>query len=267
MKKKTHFIVLAAGLQESSLLIPKSLVPLGHHPMVCILVETLLEIENVEVHLLVSSVHETLFGREMKRWFPRHEIHVFGSEGVTTSESLFAFLQKNKEWENDHPCHIVQSNFPLLSRSALEHFLHVSTSSPSAVLGVNKTRWNEDRVLRNVVVQEGYVTAIEDSSFNQVGFLACSKFSTGTLRQHLPTTKKYHEIISRVEEKPFLVKLQSYPIELDSIGIRTSGDKTFAEHKFMEKEHADFLTQCYCIWKECRSMEARIVKLENQSKK
>jgi hypothetical protein len=236
--------------------------------MVCILVETLLEIENVEVHLLVSSLHETLFRREMKRWFPRHDIHVWGSDGVTTSESLFAFLQENKEWEDDHPCHIVQSNFPLLSRSALEHFLHVSSHSPSAVLGVNKTRWNEDRVLKNLVVDNtGYVTAIEESSFAQVGFLACSKFPAGILRQHLPGTKKYYEMIPLCQEKPFLVKLQSYPIELDSIGIRTAGDKTFAEHKFMEKQHADFLTQCYCIWKECRSMEARIQELEKQLKK
>lgn len=259
-----HFIVLAGG---ATLLIPQALVPLGHHPMVCILLKTLLEFDNVLIHLVVSCPHETMFQREMRRWFPNHEIDVFGSHGSTTSESLLDFFIA-KKWPADHDVFIVQSNFPLLSRAAVEHFLHFSARAPTAVLGVNRSRWNEDRALRNLVVgDDGAVVAIEEGNFTHSGFLACSKFTVAILQDHLPGCQDYYEVVARCPEKPLLVKLQSYPIELDSIAIRTTGDKTFAEHKFMEKEHADYLSQCYCIWKECKNMEERIQKLEAQVKK
>lgn len=264
MKKECHLIVLAGGLQErASLLIPQALVPLGHHPMVCILVKTLLEVNNVSIHLVVSSPHDTIFKREMRRWFPTSDIEVFGSMGSTTSESLLEFLIA-KEWPDDTTVVVLQSNFPLLSRGALEHFLHFSEGASSAVLGVNRSKWNEDRALRNLVVEDGRVVSVEKSNFTQLGFLACSQFSTGDLRRHLPGCEDYYEIVAKCEEKPVLVRLHSYPVELDSISIRTTGDKTFAEHKFMEKQHADYLSQCYCIWRECRNLEERIQKLETQ---
>jgi len=267
MKKNIHFIVLAGGLQvgNTSLLIPHSLIPLGHHPMVCILIKTLLQWDNVHVHVLVSDSHETLFRREMRRWFPEKPVHVFASTGQTTSQSILEFL-KEKTWAPDHAIHIVQSNLPLLSKHALEHFMHVSAPLTSAVLGVNKTKWNEDRTLRNLVVLDGVVTSIEKSNFTHLGFLACCKFPVSLLLEHLPHCQDYYEMVERCEEKPWLVELKSYPIELDSITVRTAGDKTYAEHKFMEKEHADYLSQCYCIWKECRSMQARIEKLEERLK-
>jgi hypothetical protein len=74
-------------------------------------------------------------------------------------------------------------------------------------------------------------------------------------------------MVALLEEKPLFVRIASFPAELDSIQIRTTGDKTFAEHKFMERQHADYLTQCYCIWKECKTMDERLFKIEQQLSK
>jgi len=271
MKKELHFIILAGGFQDSSLLMPQALLPLGHHPMVCILIKTLLALDhaNIHVHVIASKTHQILFQREMRRWFPSDQVHVVGTLGSTTAESLLEFLD-HRQWADDVSCFVLQSNCPLLSGASLEHFIHVSSHSPSAVLGMNKTKWNEDRALHNVRLSEqekDRVVRIDHANFEHVGFLGCTKCTVGLLRNHLPGCSRYFEMLEHMEEKPLLVKVSSFPVELDSIQIRSTGDKTFAEHKFMEKQHADYLSQCYCIWKECKQMEERLQTIERQLKK
>jgi len=269
MKKEIRFIIMAGGFQESSLLIPHALVPLGHHPMICILVKTILSLDqDITIHVIASLPHQALFEREMKRWYPSAVIEVFGATGSTPSASLHQFLFA-KQWDPEVSCYILQSNAPLLSLGTLDHFLRVSAKASSAVAGIPRTKWNEDRGLHHLVIneEEGRVLAIEKTPFTDVGFLSVAKFPTRLLLEHLPVCASYHEMVARLEEKPVLVRVPSFPVELDSLQIRSPADKTFVEHKFMEKQHADYLTQCYCIWKECRNLEARIEALESPQRK
>ena len=269
MRKEIRFMILAGGFQESSLLIPHALIPLGHHPMICILLKTILSLDqDTTIHVIASLPHQALLEREMKRWFPTEPIEVFGSTGSTPSESLVQFLSA-KKWDPEASCHVLQSNAPLVSHATLDHFLRASTKASSAVAGIPKTKWNEDRGLHNLVVGDDgdCVHAIEKTPFTDVGFLSVAKYPAGVLLEHLPGCASYHEVVARLEKKPLLVRVPSFPVELDSLQIRSPADKTFVEHKFMEKQHADYLTQCYCIWKECRNMEARIQALESQQKK
>ena len=267
MKKELLFIILAGGYQDSSLLMPQALVPLGHHPMICILLKTILGLDQeIKVHIIASLSHKGLFEKEMKRWFPLDRVEIFGSTGSTTSSSLVQFLSK-QDWTPEQSFYVLQSNAPFLSHATLEHFLHVSADVPSAVLGISKTKWNEDRGLHPMVVREGRVETIGQGVWTEMGFLGASKFSMGMASTSLFSCSKYHDMVALLEEKPLFVRIASFPAELDSIQIRTTGDKTFAEHKFMERQHADYLTQCYCIWKECKTMDERLFKIEQQLSK
>jgi hypothetical protein len=236
--------------------------------MVCILIKTLLELEDVRVSLLVQKQHEGVFKREMKRWFASQDIEIFGSVAADTAGSLYAFLQY-KGWKGDEACLVLQSDFPLVSKMTLEHFVQASENAACAVLGTNRTRWNEDRPLHALVLNKDgdRVESIEDGYFEDYGFIPCTKFIVSLLLEHLPACRRYYEVVHRSEEKPVFVKAQAYPIEMDSISIQSAGDKTFAENKFMEKQHAEFLSQCYCLWNRCKNMEQRLQTVEHQLKK
>lgn len=261
-----YFVVMAICSSLSlSLLIPTPLVPLGHHPMICILIKSILECENDgTVVIIVKQDYETMFEREMKRWFPDKSIIILGTVSSSSSQALFSFVEK---FPSVDVCYVTQSDFPLITQDAIEQFMHQTSNIPFAVMGINKTRWNKDRNLYNMELDSDRVTMIEKKPFESIGFLPFIKCPLIILKKHLLSTENYFEVIHECEKKPFLVKIHSCAIEIDSISVVSASDKTFAEHKYLEKEHAMYLTQCYSIWNCYKQLDERITRLENKSKK
>jgi len=266
-KKKNHFVVFAYDGHFNFNRLPPALVPLGHHPIICILLKTIVDCEKeCVITLLVQREHVQLFENEMKRWFPQQEnIHIFGTTCGSSASILLEYIQSTSD--TDDTFILLNTLFPLLCQSTLEHFLAQSQETNFSLLCVNKSRWN---IARNLIIADIkkdkvhrlYKKNDDEKTERGFYFISCTKASKQILQEILPTVDEYWEIVNQSTTKALFVTIQSYPVELDSISIDTASDKIYAEHKFVEKQHADYLSHCYCLWNTCKNIDARIEKLE-----
>lgn len=99
-----------------------------------------------------------------------------------------------------------------------------------------------------------------------MGVLPFSIFPVSLLYEGLPLIvgQSYTDIVRVLEEKPVLIPIQSYVTDLDTIQVISSEDKNFAEHKFLEKQYADWLLRTYSLWTECKKLDQRIDQLEKK---
>lgn len=276
--RNRHFIIFANPAPFSSTLTPPPLIPLGHQPMICILLQTLNDVaKGSPTTLIVRPETRTMFEREMRRWFPGWDISIWASLNEKTSAAdLLACLQdmtKPEYSEKDALC-LLQWDFPLISKTTLDDFLFFAEDKEFAVLGAGYTRWNKDRPLYPMEHRDHRVVSVAletltptETGKSLVALVPCVEATRGLLLKTLPLVKEYFEILNVAETRAWLCRLPPHPSELDTISIRCSQDKVFAEHRFMEKKHADFLSQCFALWNRCKMMDQRIETLENMLKK
>jgi hypothetical protein len=267
-KKKNHFVVFAYDGHFNFNRLPPALVPLGHHPIICILLKTILDCDKeCVITLLVQTEHGQLFENEMKRWFPQQDnIQIFGITCGSSASILLQYVRSIPDTDDD-PVILLNTLFPLLCQSTLEHFLAQSQETNFSVLCVNKSRWNISRNLIIADIKKDRVHRLSKKNDDEKTdrgfyFISCMKASKNMLRETLVRVDDYWEIVNQSTTKAFFVSIQSYSIELDSISIDTAADKIYAEHKFVEKQHADYLSHCYCLWNTYKNIDARIEKLE-----
>jgi len=154
-----YFVILAVQ-QTLSILIPSALVCIGHFPMICILIKSLREViekDDNEIHILVRQEYESLFKKELKRWFPFDTLHIFAVSSESSANGLMEWITQHldKQKNLSDEVYVLQSDFPLLSSDTLRYCMrYTATHSerPFAMLAVNKTLANENRGLLNVVI-------------------------------------------------------------------------------------------------------------------
>jgi len=286
-----YFIIFALE-QTLSILTPSALVCIGHYPMICILLKSLKEVidkDRYEIHILVRQEYESLFRREMKRWFPFDVLHLFPVRTECSVRGLWEWVTRHRDPERPRVAtedleqvFVMQSDFPLFSSDTLRSFLFQVSQLPSpfAVLAVKKTPLHEGRGLWNVVFcphDSNKICRIEKMPCDLWGFLPLmvipmSRLHDGlvALHQHHKagvatwSTMSYTDIVEMLEEKPWLVAVQGYLVDMDTIRVITAEDKNFAEHKFLEKQYAEWLLQTYSLWTECKKMDERLGLLEKR---
>lgn len=280
MTTKYSFIILAGGFgtsfQVSYPSVPKSLIPLGHNPSICILLETLLDLQNLldTIYVIVFDRHLESFKKEINRWFMNKEIikiiSVPDTEGTATSVQHFL---------DTHPCKnedliILYSNMPLIHRSTLKDFMFQCAQENSvANILVSKIKNNKDYEKAIIV---------EDKATKIVSFLDmdCSSeycflntlFIKKTLLENLlpliepnPLTTEFeiNDIVSLLPEGSDFYVLNPYQANKECILVKKTEDKNFAEEVYLEHRNSHFIHQCYGLWKKCDTFENRLNYIES----
>lgn len=269
-----RFIILAGGKYAEHP--PSPLHPLqslgGYTPMVCILLQSIFHSHfclDYSVHLIVNHDQVTLFEKTVRMWFPDENVETFGSyDTVSSSQAVLHFLSQKKEWHDTTPIVLLVCSHPMMSQTTLEHFVSYCTGKQFVTTAIHKTKWNQERHLYNICLDEHdslRVNDIEKNVFTDIGWVPLIHARKHFWEQYLKTTVTIREVVSMVpdSEKPILYYIHSFPLETDSLCIKTIDDKILGSHKFLEKHHVDFLNQCYYIWSECKKLEERIKTLES----
>jgi hypothetical protein len=269
-----RFIILAGGKyaeHPSSPLHPLQSLG-GYTPMVCVLLQSLFHSHfclEYSVHLLVNHDQVLLFEKTVRMWFPNEKVEIFGTHDVdSSSQAVLTFLGQKTDWEDTTSCTLLVCSHPMISQTTLEHFVSYCTGKQFVTTAIHKTKWNQERHLYNISVAENdslRMTDIENNLFADIGWVPLIHAPKHFWEHYLKMTVNIREVVTVVpqSDKPIIYYIHSFPLETDSLCIKTIDDKILGSHKFLEKHHVDFLNQCYFIWSECKKLEERIQTLES----
>lgn len=284
MKLRCTVFILAGGFGTSFQLlhpsVPKPLIPLGHNPCLCILLETLIELSDLieNIHILVFERHMERFKKEISRWFfhSMDRIHILAMPDTQgTAKSIRYALDQLKNTTERHIL-LLHSNMPLISKITLadfiQHSLTEDVDEPLSVL-VSKIKNQENE--RVVLSKEdpSRITAIvrapHPSAFSFLNTFMIHRSLLEELidRVETDTVSSEYEIanivaLSTTGAKMFCV--HPYVANRECIIIRKADDKNFAEEMYMEHRNNIFIQQCYGLWKKCNTFESRLSYLEDK---
>jgi len=275
MKKKFSIIILAGGFGTSLQIlypsIPKALVPLGHVPSLCIQIETLLELDNLidNIYVLVFKRHLYSFEKEINRWFYNNEkikiISLPDCQG--TAKSIDFFLQQ-KDLMNEHII-IIYSNIPLISKFTLKDFLIHCTNQEQdliAIVAKLKKKKEYDYAIINNNEDLVKINSQDVSEFYFLNVFYIEKKILNLIPKIKPdeNTKEYNinEIVGLYEGKKGIYILNPYIANKECIIINKLEDKNFAEEIYLENRNANFIHQCYGLWRQCEQFENRLYYIE-----
>jgi hypothetical protein len=280
MNHKFNVILLAGGFGTTFQMIypsvPKALIPLGHNPCICILIETLLELQDIEnIHVLAFERHVDRFKKEINRWFFNHNRITITSLPDTpgTAKSIEYFL--TKKMIKSPNILLLHSNMPLISKNTIRdlmaHFLEQGNDIMCLVSKLKNTE-NDTVVLENNETIVRIISGSKDSeSSSDFCFLNTMAIKLDVLEKNLPKivchpeTNEYNitDIVKHNESKSGIYMLNPYMANKECIMIRKVDDKNFAEETYMEHRNAMFIHQCYGLWKKCEIFENRLQFLES----
>lgn len=274
MKHNFTVFLLAGGFGTSFQMmypsIPKALIPLGHNPCICILLETLLEIGEIDcINVLVFERHLEKFKKEISRWFFNHNIINVISLPDTqgTSKSIEYMLEKHAI-ENENIL-ILHSNMPLISKITLQDMMnHFIEQKENLMCLVSKLKNTENE--RAVVKNNEQIIDISTSASSEYSYLNTIAIKLSLLKELIPKidctpdTNEYniHDIV-KLAKKSAIYNLNPYTANKECVMIKKTDDKNFAEEIYMEHRNANFIHQCYGLWKKCDIFENRLQFLES----
>uniref|UniRef100_A0A6C0K5S2 MobA-like NTP transferase domain-containing protein n=1 Tax=viral metagenome TaxID=1070528 RepID=A0A6C0K5S2_9ZZZZ len=285
MKSKCTVFILAGGFGTSFQLlypsVPKPLVPLGHNPSLCILLETLLELSDHidHIYILVFERHCEKFKREIFRWFynDHDRIHLITMpDPQGTAKSIQYALEdlKKKGTMVERHLLLLHSNMPLISKITLadfiQHSLTEDSEEPVSVLVSKIKNLDNERV---VVSDEDRITAIVPSPHPSPFCYLNTIMIHRVILEHLvdrieqnTATSEYdiEQIVALYSTGAKMFCIHPYVANKECIIIRKVDDKNFAEEMYMEHRNNIFIQQCYGLWKKCNVFESRLSFLESK---
>lgn len=283
MKTKLSTILLAGGFgtsfQSIYPSIPKPLIPLGHNPCVCILLETLLQISEIDnIFVLIFKRHLSNFEKEINRWFfNKKNIFLIPLDDTPgTAKSIEKMIHHKQLHEN---VLILYSNMPLLTKSTiLDYINHYYENESSMMILVSRLKnyQNYDHV---IIHDDHHVVDIIDkvmqsnTAIPHYCYLNSMIMKLSILLENIKNidcnsiTKEYDikDIIKIYQSKGISYHLlNSYIANKECIIINKIEDKNYAEEIYMEQRNSIFIYQCYGLWKKCEIFENRLSNLESK---
>jgi len=277
MNHKFNVILLAGGFGTSFQMlypsVPKALIPLGHNPCICILLETLLELPDIEsIHVLAFERHLERFKKEINRWFFNYNTITITSLPDTqgTAKSIEYFLKQNPIKNSN--ILILQSNMPLVSKITLKDLMYNFVQQENDILCLISKLKNTEHD-KAIVENNERVTEIvpwNQDTLLEFCFLNIMAIKLSVLEKNIskiscnPETNEYNitDIVKCHDKKASAYILNPYVANKECISIRKVDDKNFAEEVYMEHRNSMFITQCYGLWKKCEIFENRLQFLE-----
>ncbi|NDE15016.1 hypothetical protein EBZ80_08815 [bacterium] len=246
MEKRLVAVVAAARANP----VFHPLIPLAHNPCLCILLETVLSVSGVEeIRVLAHPEQKAVIQTELNRWFPEERISIH----TRWDDAL-------RDLGDDDRVLVVQTEFPLLSRSTLLQLTRDERSDDGAVLLASR--------LRN----HGLYTGLTDDGFrrypdnDQEGTTCFCGAAVAPVRSFVPILSLLEEDADHVVamERAGLLWLSPATAAKECAVLRSHEDKNYLEEVYMENRNADFIYQFYSLWKRCSLIESRLESLEEK---
>lgn len=282
MNQKLSVIILAGGFSTSLAQFnpgtPKALIPLGHNPCICILIESILELSSFidKIYVLFFKKYKAMFEKEIKRWFQNMDniIMVSQDDPPGTGKSIELFLQEHDDSIHENLL-ILHSNMPLLSKTTMKDFITESFIE-KADKNILISKINNYKEYHQVEIQKERVQKIVDKSdqvsnerpfcFMNTIFIKKSILQSLVPRIPLDPFDNEYKIYKMVELDPdgfqYFV-MNPYIANKECVLIYRQEDKNFAEEIYLEYRNTIFIHQCYGLWKKCEIFENRINQIED----
>lgn len=279
-------VIICAGgfgtsFQSSYPSTPKPLVPLGHNPSICILLETVLELDEIDtIYILIFKRHLDLFQKEINRWFyDKSNIVLYPLPDTQgTGKSIEHLVNKNKiKSEN---LIIMYSNMPLISKITLKDMIHCFTSENQSLQCLvsklkNKNEYDGTVLLDNEILKEIIPVIETPTSSSDYSFLNIILIKRDLLSQLIPKlcahkmTGEYYitDIIKNYKKGANVFIINPYIANKECVIVKKMEDKNFAEEIYMEHRNIMFINQCYGLWKKCEIFENRLQFIETALKR
>jgi choline kinase len=271
MNKKIFSVIILSGGFGTSMRhlypdIHKSLIPLGHSPMICILIDTIKDLNNIDdIYILIYEKYLAQFKKEINRWFlNRHNIHIIPQkdpEGTILSMKQFLDLNICKN-EN---LLIFYSNTPLLSKSTVDDFIHncsLNTEKGCVLVSKLKNRPEYDKlyVKDEMIINE--IDELHEYSICNLIYLPKRLFIYAST--DFKNDCNFLDLIKSSSYQDFNVYIiNPYIANKECIIIKKIEDKNFAEEVYTEYRNTLFIHQCYGLWKKCDYFENRLKWIED----
>lgn len=281
MNSKFSFILLAGGfgtsLREHYPNIHKSLIPINNIPSICILLETLLQLDEFIqiIYIICFKRYASSFHKQIsKRFYNNYKIKLISVEDNEGSALSCKFFMDHHTIESDNIC-ILNSNIPLLSFYTLSEFINNSIDKTINICVSNLKKNIED--YEKFVNQDDtlFIESHLNLDIENNDFIYCNLFfiKKTILKNSLLNLQKNsysheYEIFDifnylNLNINNFYI-VNSYVANKEFILLKSNDDKNMIEDFFIEKKNAIFITQCYEFWKKFDSLENRIHFLENK---
>jgi bifunctional N-acetylglucosamine-1-phosphate-uridyltransferase/glucosamine-1-phosphate-acetyltransferase GlmU-like protein len=278
-------IILAGGfgtsLQTYYSNIPKALIPIGHNPCICILLETLIEFDDIisDIHIVIFERYYDLFCKEISRWFYNNKkIKIISINDTQGTAKSIEYIMDNKFDNMNNDILILHSNMPLISKITLKDFIYNYKNKNFKFLSLvskltNKNEYDKALIIDNDNIKEiVYFKEIVDHSQFEYSFLNTILIKKTLLQALIKTitintlSEEFHiiDIFKNSEIKSKAYVLNPYIANKECVIIKKNEDKNFAEENYLERRNIMFINQCYSLWKKCEIFENRISFLEKK---
>jgi len=281
MNFKVSVVLLSGGygtaFRETYPSLHKSLIPIHNTPSICILIETLLQLEDYidMIYIVCFRRHAVSFHKEISRRFYNNYrlqiVSVEENQGTTVSFQSFLTQQPNV---SSNLC-ILYSNMPLISQYTLREFMSqckhqnkvIAVSSlKKNVLDYHKivTHHDNEREAFRIISRHDTDLPSFDYIFCNLFFIKTVSLLEGSLNLN-PHSQEYEifDILPPCLSDELYI-IHSYVAVRECTLLVSTEDKEFIEESYTERKNAFFITQCYQIWKKIESYDHRLHLLEQR---
>jgi bifunctional N-acetylglucosamine-1-phosphate-uridyltransferase/glucosamine-1-phosphate-acetyltransferase GlmU-like protein len=280
MNTKVNFILLAGGygtqFRNHYPNIHSSLIPIHNNPCICILLETILSLNNLvdTVYIICFQRYASSFHKEIsRRFYNEYKIKLVEIEDTNgTAASLQLFLNQTSLL-NPNLC-ILNSNIPLISKMILQDFI-MDCYHSSIKLAVSNLKKNVDEYEKVIHSENPIIESHLNKNIDSFEFIFLNMFFIkqnilqkyiNFINSNLYSTKyEIYDIFQYISEyKKELFLIHSYIANKEFILLNSMEDKNYIEDIYSEKKNAIFISSCYELWKKFENLENRISFLENK---
>jgi len=234
------FIVLAMNKYNNA---PGALVPLGHQPIIMIIINSILEYDkDAFIYILVLDRFTSVFCTEIRRWVGINDRVIIVPVDTTINMDALRTFIKTRSIDKTEDLIIWDSSYPLISSSTLSDFIEKTNQHLQPRMLVAKTK--DTTTFSHIVIQDHIVYS---------GIMRCNPI-------HMTTTTTTDWLSGKGKHLCFM--------DMSSVGkeclpVHTDEDRLYAEHLHLENKHTMFLHQCYSLWRKCLNLENRIDLIED----
>jgi hypothetical protein len=231
------FLVLAMNKYNNT---AEALVPLGHQPMIMILINSILEYnKDAIIYVLVLDRFTSIFCTEIRRWIGINDRVMIVPVDTTIYIDALKMFINTRSIEKTEDLIILETTYPLISSYTISTFIEKTNSQLKPSILVAKIK---DVTSSHIIIQDNIVYS-------------------GIMRCH-PINIKSTTIDLRSEKGKHLCLMDVSSVSKECLPVHTDEDKLYAEHIHLENKHTLFLHQCYSLWRKCLNLENRINRIE-----
>jgi hypothetical protein len=230
------FIVLAMNKYNNA---PDALVPLGHQPVIMIIINSILEYDkDAFIYILVLDRFTSIFCTEIRRWVGINDKVIIVPVDTTLYMDALKTFIKTRSIKETEDLIIWEAVYPLISSSTLSAFIEKTNQHLKPSMLVAKTK--DTTTFSHIVIQDNIVYS---------GIMRCNP---NTTTSDWFSGKGKHLCFMDVSS-----------VSKECLPVHTDEDRLYAEHTHLENKHTLFLHQCYSLWRKCLTLENRIDRIED----